>query len=122
MQNANSCIPKLEYLQTISQTPPPASLTIGVTCSTNNVSQGDGGFNINVECPAGDIALTGGWSCVDGTNNVNDATVSVNSFLYSNVTPVGWQTIGHVKTFSGSCTVCASCAPGACKDTNDCLP
>ena len=124
VQNANSCIPKIEYLQTISQTPPPSSLAIGVTCTTNNVSQGNGGFNIDAICPAGDIVLSGGWSCVDGESNVNNATVSVNSFFYSDFTPVGWQTIGNTGTFSGSCTVCATCAAGACKNagSSNCLP
>jgi hypothetical protein len=100
-----------------------SKLSVGVTCNTQSVGAVDGSFNIDATCPSGDVVVTGGWSCVDGTGNVTDATISENTFFFSNITPVGWQTVGHATAHDGSCTVCASCTPGACKDDpNDCLP
>lgn len=117
VKDADDCLPT-EFLQTIS-----SSLSIGVTCETENVGAGDGSFNIDAVCPAGDVVVSGGWSCVDGAKNVTDATIAENTFFFNNITPVGWQTVGHATAHDGSCTVCASCTPGACKDDpNDCLP
>jgi len=118
-----ACLP-YEYLVDLN-TNPNNALSVGVTCASSNVGP-DGNFNQqSPTCPAGDVAFSGGYQCVDTTNpgNLLPITVEENTFVFSNVTPVAWQTIGFNNTSdSGTCTVCATCVPGACKDPNACAP
>ena len=116
-----ACLP-FEYLIDLN-TNPTTSLSVGVTCQTESVSGGGGGFNIDAICPAGDIVLNGGYSCTDSGGTPIEIDVTVNTLFFSGVTPVGWQTVGFDDSETdGSCRVCATCVPGACKDPSVCAP
>jgi hypothetical protein len=114
-----ACLP-FEYLIDLN-TNPTNALSVGVVCETESVTGGGGGFNIaSPACPAGDIALAGGYSCSDSGGSPIEIDVEVNTFAFggfNGVTPIGWQTIGFDDSESdGSCRVCATCVPGMCKD------
>jgi len=91
-----------------------SALSLQVVCETENTTS-TGGFNIDAICPTGDVVVSGGYECA--TNNTfatpAPATLSVNTFHFSNVTPNGWQSIGALDSgTSGTCRVCATCATG----------
>lgn len=114
----DDCLP-FEFLQVID-----TLSAIGVVCETEN-TDGNGGFNIDAICPAGDVVLSGGYSCAtDSTfRTPSPATLSENTFHFSSVTPNGWQSVGSLDSGTeGTCRVCATCTPGSCKDPNACAP
>ena len=69
---------------------------------------------IRSNLPAGDIVLTGGYTCTDTvTQGLLHVTVQENTFAFSNVTPIGWQTVGvNNSADAGNCRVCATLRPG----------
>jgi hypothetical protein len=115
--NAKSCVPKLEFLQTIDLTPPPPGASVTMVCETEN-TDGTGGFNIDAICPTDNVALGGGYQCSNEPNLGGDlapVTASVNNF-YNAPTPTGWMTVGKADISGssagfGSCRVCATCEP-----------
>ena len=90
------------------------SLTLAEVCSPANGVAADGFFNIDVTCPAGDVVVTGGYSCSDliAPSGILEVAVSVNTFFgFPGLT--GWQTIGqNLSEDVGTCQVCISCTPG----------
>jgi hypothetical protein len=115
--NATSCVPKLEYLQTIDLTPPPPGASVTMVCETENTG-GDGSFNIDALCPANNVALGGGYLCTTEPGlggNPAPVTASVNTF-FGAPTPTGWMTVGTANISGssagfGACRVCATCEP-----------
>src|SRR5580704_2866970 len=116
-----ACLP-FEFLVDLN-TNPTNNLSVGVVCASSNVPA-TGAFNQQAACPSGDIVLTGGYTCTDTvTQGLLDVSVEENTFAFSGVTPMGWQTVGVNNTAdAGNCRVCVTCAPGACKDPNACAP
>jgi hypothetical protein len=108
-----SCLP-FEFLVDLN-TNPTVSLSAALSCASSSVGPG-GNFNQqSPTCPAGDIVLTGGYSCTDTDNpgNLLPVTVSENTFVFSGTTPVAWQTVGFSTSEDhGSCQVCVTCVPG----------
>ncbi len=92
----------------------PGPLALQIVCETENTGA-NGSFNIDALCPAGDVVVTGGYACATDSafGTPAPATLSVNTFHFSNVTPDGWQSIGALDSgTSGTCRVCASCTTG----------
>lgn len=120
-----ACLP-FEYLIDLN-TNPTNALSVGVTCASASVP-GGGSISQSAMCPAGDIVLAGGYTCTDPSsgNGLLEVDVEENNFLFGGlggVTPIGWQTIGfNDSEDSGSCQVCVTCVPGACKDPSVCAP
>jgi hypothetical protein len=117
--SAASCMP-FEYVVDLN---PPVTIPVGVVCASSSVGA-DGGFNQQATCPTGQVVLSGGFACTDSvTQGLLNVTVEENTFAFSGVTPMGWQTIGvNNSADAGTCEVCVSCANGACKDPNVCAP
>ena len=115
-----ACLP-YEFLIDLNPAP---TLSVGIVCANSSVGP-MGNFNQQATCPAGDIVLTGGYSCTDTDNpsNLFPVTVVENTFAFTGVTPMGWQTVGtNTTSDNGDCKVCVSCVPGACKDPSVCAP
>jgi hypothetical protein len=93
--------------------PPPPSLAITIVCQNSLVAP-DGNFEYQPTCPAGDVALGGGFECVDTDMGYAPlaVTLSTDTFgYYGN----GWQVIGTSDIGdSGACTACVSCTVGTC--------
>jgi hypothetical protein len=98
-------------------------LRLGVVCQDQTVTQASPKFNIDAICPAGQVVVTGGYACFDTDGDVLPVEVDENTLFFSNVTPTGWQSVGHVMTFedpteAAKCRVCATCSQGSCQDTS----
>ena len=115
-----ACLP-FEFLVDLN-TNPTNNLSVGVVCASSNVPPMV--TLISKQLPLGDIVLTGGYTCTDTvTQGLLNVSVEENTFAFSNVTPMGWQTVGvNNSADAGNCRVCVTCAPGACKDPNACAP
>jgi hypothetical protein len=102
--NANSCVPKLEFLQTIA--PPAAAPVFYSTCSTST-GAGESTFQVAQCFNSSDLALGGGFQVSSPyTGNVVQSS-------FSNGSPAGWEAMlvnqdGADETF----TVCVSCCTG----------
>jgi len=118
--NATSCVPKLEFLQTINltpPTPPPPGASVTMVCETENTGA-DGSFNIDALCPSNNVALGGGYLCTTEPGlggNPAPVAPSVNIFFGASP-PTGWMTVGKADVSGsqagfGSCRVCATCEP-----------
>jgi hypothetical protein len=117
----SSCLP-FEYLVDLN-TNPTNALSVQVVCMSSSVAAG-GNFNQQATCPMGDIVIAGGYACTDTNGDLLSVTVEENTFVFGapgGVTPIGWQTVGFNNNgeASGSCNVCVTCAPGACKNLAD---
>lgn len=101
---------------------PPPTLQIGKVCDTQSVAA-LGNFNIDVSCPAGDVVVSRGYSCSYNLGaNLLNVLVQENTF-FGYPAPTGWQTVGtSIDENAGSCTVCTTCTPGACKNPINCSP
>jgi hypothetical protein len=119
--NAHSCVKGLEFLQTLLVTAPAPGASVSQVCSDYQNTGGDGSFNIDAICPAGDVALGGGYVCFNepggsgGTGSLALVQASENIFFGASP-PTGWQTVGKADLTGstagfGSCRVCASCEP-----------
>jgi hypothetical protein len=120
--NMTSCLP-FEFLVDLN-TNPTNNLSVGVVCASSSVPSG-GGFNQQATCPTGDVVLSGGYTCTDplSSNGLLRVLVEENTFVFSGVTPTGWQSVGENDSEdAGTCQVCVTCAPGACKDPSVCAP
>jgi hypothetical protein len=90
-------------------------LTIDKSCQSSSVAP-SGNFQYQLTCPAGSVALGGGFQCVDTDNGYAPlpVTLSADTFGYYVNT---WQVIGTSNIGdNGKCTACVSCAPGACNN------
>jgi hypothetical protein len=101
---------------------------LGIICQDQPVTDTSPGFNINVQCPAGQVVVTGGYQCTESADgDLLESDVEENTFAFTTptnkpTTPTGWQTIGFAEnidtTPDAGSVECASVAPRGLARTN----